>query len=195
MIGKRMMLCLLLALQLAVICGCRNEAVNTADTETPVAVSEIPIPAETDAVTTGASTTSFTEPASEEVRSRFMVSDDFEVIRQTALAFFEAYRNGDDTAAMALLDTPDNPCLEYFPTKPVQAYLSEYYPFDVIRCFTDSEGRVTKVTADIGWSTEEDPAMSFGIIWMHFTLECITRTDDAGNPYEVWCIIAFENVK
>ncbi len=202
MIGKRMMLCLLLAVQMTAVCACRGEEAVAEVGDVPTHGGEVTTAAETNAVTTDAVTQTvtepaelFAEPASEEVRQRFMASDDYAVINQTALAFFEAYRYADIAAANALLDSPDNPCLEHFPTVPVQAYLSEYYPFDVIRCITDNDGRVAKVYADIGWSAEEDPAMSFGIIWMHLTLECITRIDDAGNPYEVWCITAFENIK
>ncbi len=198
MIGKRMMLCLLLALQLAVICGCRNEAVNTADTETPDAVSEIPIPAEKDAVTTGASTTTFTEPASEEVRSRFMVSDDFEVIRQTALAFFEAYRNGDDTAAMALLDTPDNPCLEHsFPlpaendTKSSGLVLAGNGEINLINCFTDQDGNVVRVAIDLGVTNDPRPEYTMGTHWLAMTLVLQESTDDTGALERRWCITQF----
>ena len=123
------------------------------------------------------------------------MTETYDVVRGTAMRFFEAYCMADLAAAQTLVDSPDHPCLKQFPTVPVQAYVSEHYPFELIRCITDSDGRATKLDADIGWFDNEDPTVSSGIIWMNLTLECIMRTDDAGNPYEVWCITAFENVK
>ena len=123
------------------------------------------------------------------------MTETYDVVRETAMQFFDAYCCADLAAAQALVDSYDNPCLEQFPTEPRQAHLSEHTPFELIRCITDDHGRVTKLYADIGWFAEKDPAASFGIIWMNLTLECMTRTDDAGNPYEAWCITAFENTK
>ena len=123
------------------------------------------------------------------------MTETYDVVRETAMQFFDAYCLADLAAAQALVDSYDNPCLEQFPTEPRQAYLSEHTPFELIRCITDDHGRVTKLYADIGWFAEKDPAASFGMIWMNLTLECMTRTDDAGNPYEAWCITAFENTK
>lgn len=123
------------------------------------------------------------------------MTETYDIVRKTAMQFFDAYCLADLASAQVLVDSDDNPCLEQFPTAPRQAHLSEHAPFELIRCITDDHGRVTTLYADIGWFAEEDPAASFGIIWMNLTLECITRTDDAGNPYEAWCITAFENTK
>ena len=134
----------------------------------------------------------------EEVRQRFMASDDFALIGQTALAFFEAYRTGDEAAAMALLDTPDNPCMGLsFPlpseddTKTPGLVLAGNGEINLINCFTDQDGNVVRVAIDLGVTNDPRPEYTMGTSWLAMTLVLQESTDDTGALERRWCITQF----
>ncbi len=160
---------------------------------------------ETDAVTTDAVTQTvtesaelFAEPASEEVRQHFMESDDFALIEKTALAFFAAYREGDETAAMALLDSPDNPCMEHsFPlpaeddTESSGLVLAGNGEINLINCFTDADGNVIRAAIDLGVTNDPRPEYTMGTSWLAMTLDLLEYMDDADETARRWCITRF----
>ena len=134
----------------------------------------------------------------EEVRQHFMESDDFALIGQTALAFFEAYRTGDEAAAVALLDSPDNPCMEHsFPlpseddTKSPGLVLAGNGEINLINCFTDQDGNVVRVAIDLGVTNDPRPEYTMGTHWLAMTLVLQESTDDTGALERRWCITRF----
>lgn len=202
---NRMFLCILLALQMTVVCACSREEAVTETEGVPTQDSAVITVSETDAVTTDAVTQPvtesaelFTEPASGEVRQRFMASDDFALIGQTALAFFEAYRTGDEAAAMALLDSPDNPYMGHsFPlpaeddTKSPGLVLAGNGEINLINCFTDQDGNVVCVAIDLGVTNDPRPEYTMGTHWLEMTLVLQESTDDTGALERRWCITEF----
>ncbi len=171
----------------------------------PTHGGEVTTVAETDAVTTDAVTQTvtepaelFAEPASAEIRQRFMESDDYAVINQTAHAFFEAYREGDKIAAAALLDSPDNPSMESsFPlpaeddTKSSGLVLAGNGEINLINCFTDADGNVIRAAIDLGVTNDPRPEYTMGTSWLAMTLVLEEGTDAAGEPCRRWYITDF----
>ncbi len=104
------------------------------------------------------------------------------------------YREGNLPAAQALMDSPDNACLTAFPTAPAELHLSESDAFYLYQCDTAEDGNVIGIRAELRYTNDLEPEGLFGNgLWMlQLQLARMTRTDDAGNSYDAWCISSFK---
>lgn len=91
---------------------------------------------------------------------------DYNDVQKTAYDFFKAYVLGDIDKAKSLMDSPDNPYLEEFPTKSDSWCIGsmdqiESYYVELIRCVYNEESGITEVTVEIAYSDITDESIFY----------------------------------
>lgn len=90
----------------------------------------------------------------------------FSDVQKTAYEFFKAYVLGDIEKAKGLMDSPDNPDLEQFPSKSDSWCIGsmdkiESYSVEWIRCVYNEDSGITKVSVDIAYSDVTDESLFY----------------------------------
>ena len=100
-------------------------------------------------------------------------SSDFELkpqyfndVQRTVYTFFKAYVLGDIDTAKSVMDSPENPCLEEFPTKNDSWCIGsmdkvESYYVELIRCDYNEKSETTEVTVDVAYSDITDESIFY----------------------------------